>query len=691
MGSSKSRSTSKREALEQANKVLDTIRLTGLEPANLKDAASLLLLQYHNKNTSWHGLTQYLGEGKTTLASWKTAFLALPFIHEESFFAIKELILNPQPFSDKEVAAFIVDFLLTLPIDEKKQYEFLSKSLDKASLSLQVEVLGELRGKFDPGFIELLATSFLINKNRQSSSERTQVSERSIENHQNLALLSQYAGKTAIAKEELDKAYAVIRHNHALQLRRIALEFESINAEEARKLWEQVLELEPENDAHRREYAEFLLRLNEPDFALDLINQNPDEATTALLALRYPELREQTDSVTEVLDNVIRRKSLPSLSTRYVDESDNYKAAEYAFSQKKYTIASDFIRKALKEKPNDIEIIRLAAKIDRRLANLDDAIDSSALLAMFEPENKANNRELARLYQQTQQHEKALEVYENRIFEQKQVEREDFLNYSEIAIKAGKPELAIPIAENYLAKDQLDGEALVLLSRALIASNRRSEAMALLERASAVAPEKPTSWLALARVWIELGDREQALLALRKAKAALPNEPRILTSLGKLYFDNGETTDAIAALRQANQLDPQDVTTARMLAEAWLKQGYGNDAWDVLAPFEDTMPVIRACAEPWQVAFANQGPKHSSKNAQIRLALPQTRRRTHCLRQHAFASMKSIQKAIRKNYRSCLRQFRHRICIQRMIFNTLSYKPICWLPTVITKRLTLAI
>jgi len=597
------------EALEQANKVLDTIRLTGLEPANLKDAASLslLLLQYHNKNNSWQGLTQYLGEGKTTLASWKTAFLALPFIHEESFFAIKEIILNPQPFSDKEVAAFIVDFLLTLPIDEKKQYEFLSKSLDKASLSLQVEVLGELRGKFDPGFIELLATSFLINKNRQSSSERTQVSERSIENHQNLALLSQYAGKTAIAREELDKAYAVIRHNQALQLRRMALEFESINAEEARKLWEQVLELEPEKDSHRREYAEFLLRLNEPDFALDLINQNPDEATTALLALRYPELREQTDSVTEVLDNVIRRKSLPSLSTRYVDESDNYKAAEYAFSQKKYTIASDFIRKALKEKPNDIEIIRLAAKIDQRLANLDDAIDSSALLAMFEPDNKANNRELARLYQQTQQHEKALEVYENRIFEQNQVEREDFLNYSEIAIKAGKPELAIPIAENYLAKDQLDGEALVLLSRALIASNRRSEAMALLERASAVAPEKPTSWLALARIWIELDDREQALLALRKAKTALPNEPKILTSLGKLYFDNGETTDAIAALRQANQLDPQDVTTARMLAEAWLKQGYGNDAWDVLSSFEDDYASDPELAlSLGKVAFANQ-------------------------------------------------------------------------------------
>lgn len=597
-----------KEALEQANKVLEAIRLTGLEPANLKDAASLslLLLQYRNDKASWQGLSLFLGEGKTTLASWKTAFLALPFLHEEAFSALKELILKPGKFSDKEVAAFLVDLLLTQPIDEKKQYEFLSKSLDMASLSLQVEVLGQLRGSFDPAFIELLAASFLINKNRQSSPE-SQASDRSIEDHQNLALLSQYAGKTSVAREELDKAYVVIRHNQALQLRRMALEFEPINTEEARRLWEQVLELEPENDAHRREYAEFLLKQNEPNFALDLINQNPDESTTALLALRYPELREQTDSVTEVLDNVIQRKNLPSLSTRYVAESDNFKAAEYAFSQKKYNIASDFIRKALKEKPNDIEIIRLAARIDQRLANLDEAINSSALLAMFEPDNKANNRELARLYQQTQQHDKALEVYENQIFEQARVEREDFLNYSEIAIKAGKAELAIPIAENYLAKDQLDGEALVLLCRALIASGRKSEAMELLERASAVAPEKPTSWLALARIWIELGDREQALLALRKAKAALPNEPKILTSLGKLYFDNGETTDAIAALRQANQLDPQDVTTARLLAEAWLKQGYITEAWEVLAVFEDDYASDPELAlSLGKVAFANQ-------------------------------------------------------------------------------------
>ena len=576
------------ELTELAEKIRETIRATGLEPANLRDAASLVFVLRNDRinNGSWEAIAGLMAEGKTPLSAWKSAFLALPWMVPDALDAIKALTREVSQFSNEELSGFLVDLAKTTAIDEKAQYEFLSKVLEKAPLALQVNALGKLRGMFDNAFIELLANSFLIGHNRTRDGLEAQSSHEVIENHQNLAMLSQYAGKTEKARVELDQAISVIRHNQALQLRRLATEFENVNSEEARQLWEQVLELEPNNASHRREYAEFLVKQNEPDFALDLLNKNSDEATTALLALRYPELREQTDEITQALENVISRKNLPSLGSRFVEGNDNFKAAEYAFGQKKYAIASDFIHKALKERPNDLETIRLAAKIDTRLANLDEAIDSSALLAMFEPDNKTNNRELARLYQQTQQDSKALEVYENLIFDQGHVDREDFLNYSEIAIKAGKPELAIPIAESFLAKDQLDGEAFVLLCRALIASGRKSEAISLLEQTSALAPEKPTSWLALAQTWIDLDDRDQAMLALRKAKTALPGEPQILTTLGRLYLENEETTDAIAVLRQANQADPQNQITARLLAEAWLKQGYIPEAKEALAAFE---------------------------------------------------------------------------------------------------------
>lgn len=574
---------------DHATKVLETVRLTGLEPANLRDAASLafMLRQYRVDHQSWDGLPSYMDEGKSSLSSWKLAMLSLSWLCSDADEALQAIALEESALTKEETADFLVDLVKSMLLSEKEQFNFLSQLLEEAPLELQVNVLGRLREDFGNSLLELLASSFLIQQNNREAEAETVNSQKAIENHQYLAMLSQYAGKPDKARQQLDGAIAVIKHNQANQLRRLALEFETINPEEARKLWEEILQLEPENSSHSREYAEFLVKQNEPDFALDLINQNPDEETTALLALRYPELREQTNEVLEALDNVLSKRSLPTYQSRFSEISDNFKAADYAFNQKKYNLASDFIHKALKEKPNDIETIRLAAKIDQRLANLDEAIESSVLLATFEPENKENNKELARLYSQTQQDTKALEVYEKIIADENLVDREDFLNYSEIAIKAGKPELAIPIAENYLTKDKLDGEALVLLSRALIISGRKSEAVTLLERASAVAPEKPTSWTSLARIWMELGDQEQAKLALRKAKAALPGEPQILTALGKLYLENEETTDAISVLKQANQSDPENRETIKLLSEAWLKQGYLGEAWDLIAPLEE--------------------------------------------------------------------------------------------------------
>src|SRR5690606_21315343 len=188
---------------------------------------------------------------------------------------------------------------------------------------------------------------------------------------------------------------------------------------------------------------------------------------------------------------------------------------------------------------------------------------------------------------QTRQEPKALEIYQELISQSAQPKREDLLTYSEIAIKAGQPELAIPITENFLSRDQLDGEALVILCKALINSGKKSQAVELLQQASEVAPEKPASWLSLAKIWTELGENENVTQALRKAKAAFPGDPQILSALGKLYIENEQTTDAIAVLKQAITLDKENPEIRKLLAGALLKQGYTNEAWDMLESLED--------------------------------------------------------------------------------------------------------
>jgi len=154
-------------------------------------------------------------------------------------------------------------------------------------------------------------------------------------------------------------------------------------------------------------------------------------------------------------------------------------------------LAEDLIEKALQELPNDVETLKLAGEIYRHTADIDDAIQSSVLVSLYEPDDHANKLALADLYLQTQQPEKAFDIYQQIITSDPQPKRADLLTYAEIATKAGKPEVSIPICENFLSRDALDGEALVSLCNAYIQEGDEPTAVQLLERTSTLAPEKP--------------------------------------------------------------------------------------------------------------------------------------------------------------------------------------------------------
>lgn len=568
--------------LEKAAKTLATVRMTGLEPATLKDATllALLLRDYRLKQTSWKNLGQYLTEEKTRLPAWSASLTILPLLCPDFEAALEELAATSSDADPTDLAKCLVAVFKKLPLAENEQFDLLVRILASANLSLKAVVLKQLKGKVSASFTKLLAHSLLVQNESQPTLNH-------IETYQHLAILYQYAGQTDKARQALELAFDAINRNQAAILHKLALDLELSDLEEARKTWEEVLRLEPNNSEYRNQYAEFLVNQDEVDFALDVMNQGEDENMHALLALRYPQLRDRADEAYTALDNALQRKTLPTSSSRFGVQSDNLKAAEYAFNRKRYKTAAEFVRKALQDDPNDLGTIRLAANINRRLANLDDAVTSSALLSVFEPDNQANKRDLAKLYLQTRQEDKALEIYQELIDQTDQPAREDLLTYSEIAIKSGKPEIAIPITENFLSRDQLDGEALVILCKALINSGQKSRPVELLERASEVAPEKPASWLSLAKIWTELGENEKATQALRKAKAALPGDPQILSALGSLYLENEQTTDAIAALKQAFENDPNNLEVRKSLAGALLKQGYTHDAWAILEPLEE--------------------------------------------------------------------------------------------------------
>ena len=577
------------EINDRINNVYEMTRLTGLEPTSLADAALLALhLREHRRNEgSWKALSDDLLSGKGRLPIWKTAFAILPQLVPDFEAAMDSLVSKLSSTQAEALGGLIVHQLIVSPADENTRYQTYRRRLQKAPVELQISTLRAMRGVEDESLIQLLANIFLAQVQPNGMETARNSSKPEVETFRQQAVLSQIAGQPAQASRAIDQAFNALNRQQAEALRELAFELETSNPEEARKTWEEILRLQPENVSFKKEYAEFLISNNDPDYGYEILQDFPDEATKALYALRYPVINAADPQGTQSLEKALEKKTLQTTKSRFSTESDNLKAARYAFENKKYQTASNFIRKALSENPNDLQTIKLSGLIDRHMANIDEAIESSALLAVFEPQNQANKKDLASLYLQSQQPENAMRIYQDLIHASSEPSRADLLSFAEISIKAGKAEKAIPIAQAFLKKDAFDGEALVLLCNALIAKGRNDEAIQYLEKASAIAPEKPASWLSLARIWTNLGQEDKAMQALRKAKAALPDDPEILSALGALYLANDQPTEAINVLRQAFQIDPTNTSVRKSLAKAYLTHGYIDEAWTTIAPLEN--------------------------------------------------------------------------------------------------------
>ena len=572
------------DVADRVENVFEMTRLTGLEPTSLADAAllALHLREFRRKEGSWNKVSDHLLSGKGRLSVWKTAFAILPQLVPDFETAMDSLVSTLSPQHAQSLGGLIVHQVSVSPANENMRYQSYQRRLQNAPVNLQISALRAMQNVEHESLIKLLANSFLA----QTQTSEAQNARPEVETFRQQAVLSQIAGQPAQASRAIDQAFNALNRQQAEVLHGLALELETTNPEEARKTWEEILRLQPENPAYKKEYAEFLIAHDDPESGYELLQEIPDDSTRALYALRYPVISASDPQGAQSLEKALEKKTLQTSASRFSPESDNLKAARYAFENKKYQTASNFIRKALAENPNDLETIKLSGQIDRHMANIDDAIESSALLALFEPQNQANKKDLASLYLQSQQPENALRIYQDLIRSSNEPSRADLLNLADISIKASQAEKAIPIAQAFLKKDEFDGEALVLLCNALIASGRNSEAMKYLEKASAVAPEKPASWLSLARIWTNIGQEEKALQALRKAKAALPDDPEILSALGTLYLANDQPTEAISVLRQAYQLNPASTSVRKSLARAYLTHGYIDEAWSTIAPLE---------------------------------------------------------------------------------------------------------
>lgn len=574
------------EDLIKSEHFLDTMRSIGLEPNNLPDAVLLAisLRQYLIAHDGWDGVETFLMITPKGLCLWKSAFVVLPALIPSMEDLLITLIDHLEPEYSKDLANLITYSIQTTLMDENERFQLYSTLLTESQLDFQLALLNSLQGIEDKSFICLLAQA--LTDHAPDNTPNNQ-SVQNIENQRNHAMLQKLAGHDDDSIQTIQDSKDDFQTFRAKFLRHIALDLEHLDPEEARKNWEEVLTIDPDNESYISEYAEFLIVEGDVHQALYLLNTLSDRKPGWLYTLRHPEFATIQNANGIQMDVEQLPQIVSSEKSRFLSNNDKFLAAKLAFENKHFELAKDFINKALLETPNDLETIELFGKINQHLAFLKDAIDSYELLKAIEPEKTEHKIELTQLYIKAQEPQKALDTFTELMVSKDQPTRDEKLFFADLAIEAGHPERAIPIAREMLAGDTFDGEAMVTLAKAYIKNDQVDETRELLSHASALAPEKADSWLALSRIWKILGEDDQALSALQKAQIATPHDDRILTELGQLYLAQGQASESSNVLHQAHQINPDNLETSITLSSALLKLGHVDEAWKTIEAYEN--------------------------------------------------------------------------------------------------------
>ncbi len=148
------------ELQHKSERLLETIRTTGLEPGNLSDAIylALALRNFRLEHDGWFELADFLGSVNKRADVWKTAFVILPAFVPDLEDAFIALIDNTEPESIDSITTLILHTVNTLFLDENERYQLYTTLATDASIDFQLSLLKMLPIYETQAFIRLLAS-----------------------------------------------------------------------------------------------------------------------------------------------------------------------------------------------------------------------------------------------------------------------------------------------------------------------------------------------------------------------------------------------------------------------------------------------------------------------------------------------------------------------------------------------------
>lgn len=214
------------ELQHKSERLLETIRTTGLEPGNLSDAIylALALRNFRLEHDGWFELADFLGSVNKRADVWKTAFVILPAFVPDLEDAFIALIDNTEPESIDSITTLILHTVNTLFLDENERYQLYTTLATDASIDFQLSLLKMLPIYETQAFIRLLA-SHLYDLTPPESDE-TKSDFEIINLNRKRALLEQYAGLSDESAETIQSVQQDFQALRASFLNQLAKDLE---------------------------------------------------------------------------------------------------------------------------------------------------------------------------------------------------------------------------------------------------------------------------------------------------------------------------------------------------------------------------------------------------------------------------------------------------------------------------------
>jgi len=600
---------------KQAAQTFETVRNTGLPPADLISAGLLALSLRESKNSkgAWKGITdeilieRHQNAVQKNFRIWRTPFACLiQYCPDFEDIILDFLQSKSEPVLKTAIPVFIHAFLAN-PSTQETTLSQLFSFTRNLSVDQQLESLKWMESFQEPAMVEQLAKDLFQQKNNvdtfarvfseleafESKTSNSDPLEKQVrytlpEDVNRLAAFYYFSGNQQKASETYKQSTELLEFIKAQSLFQ---SFASQPGKIASSHWMQIIKSVPGSKQARLFYIRSLLDEQKIDEAEKLLADLPESGEKKFL---QHQIRSHSGTAEKTL-----LETVPPLQTQDAGirvTQSGYYVHKIRLDQK-YDILQTMLHQPVDKQSlswvennlaahfNDPSFVILARDLYEKAENIDKAIELTSFLERIEPGEKNHKQDLARLYSQVDRWQESYSILQEVIKRDPSPAVKDLERFAEAALRTDRIDMSMSICQNILKQNDHNTRALVLLGEGYMQKGDIVKAIQHMEDVVEMIPEEAETWLSLARLWENNGQIDRAFEILNQGVLTLPNHPELLRALGHAHLEKQAPADALTYLKKAFEIEPDHYRGKIDLAQSEFLLGQHEQAYQILETY----------------------------------------------------------------------------------------------------------